>query len=341
MENKVSVIVPVYNVEQYLDKCLESITSQTYSNLEIIIVDDGSEDSSYLIYEKWKEKDDRIQIIKKINEGLGFARNTGLEMATGKYVLFVDSDDFIENNMIEKLIENIIIDKSDTIYCGIKRYFNENEIKNIPPKCGRIVYDKNEIINNVLLEMIGTLPHENEDMNLEVSVWHSLYSMDVIKKNNIKFPSERVFMSEDISFHIDYLQYANRVSFITDCLYNYRLNNNSLSMKYDENRFERSKKMYFQIYEKLSSFIKESEFKQRVQRRFLGGVRGRVLDIVGYEKKNMIKKISIVVNDPIVREVIREYPYYNNPFKHKIFNYCVEKKYCFILYLLAKCAKKQ
>lgn len=336
MEDKVSVIVPVYNVGKYVGKCLESILNQTYNNYEIIIVDDGSTDNSLKICEQWANKSSRINIIHKENEGLGFARNTGLQYASGDYVLFVDSDDFISPYMIEKLHQSIKKTKSDTAYCGLNRYFDENHIIHYPPKCGEIIYSENEIIDKVLLEMIGTTPNEKEDMNMEVSVWHSLYSMKIIREHNVLFPSERVFMSEDISFHIDYLKHSKRTCFINDCLYYYRLNQNSLSKKYDANRFFRQKEMYFQIIDKLSQFIESEKYILRADRRLLGGARGRILDIVQFEKKHQISLISEVSSDLLLEQILCKYPYLNNPLKHRVFNFCLKYRLNFFLWLLAK-----
>lgn len=340
MISKVSVIVPVYNVEKYLDKCLESIMNQTYQNFEIIIVNDGSTDNSLQICRQWEERSPQIKLINKENEGLGFARNTGLQHATGDYILFVDSDDFISSNMIEKLYETLNSTESDTVYCGLNRYFDDKHIVAYPPKCGKVIYSDYDVIDKVLLEMIGTLPSENEDMNLDVSVWHSLYSMDIIRKNNILFPSERKFMSEDIAFHIDYLRYAKKVSFITDCLYFYRLNDNSLSKKYDKTRFNRSKEMYFQILKKLNEFINQDKYLLRAERRFLGGARGRILDIVQFEKHKQLQLISEVSHDKEIKKILLTYPYSKNPFKHRVFNFCLKYKLNIMLWVLAKMVSK-
>ena len=105
---KISVIVPVYKVEKYLDKCVESIVNQTYKNLEIILVDDGSPDNCPAMCDEWAEKDERIRVIHKENGGLADARNAGMDIATGDYIGFVDSDDWIEPNMYEVLLKNAL-----------------------------------------------------------------------------------------------------------------------------------------------------------------------------------------------------------------------------------------
>ncbi|MDA3769093.1 glycosyltransferase family 2 protein [Streptococcus thermophilus] len=125
---KISVIVPVYNVESYLERCINSLLNQTYSNLEIILIDDGSTDRSGQICDQYKNRDEFV-VIHKENAGLGMARNTGLDVATGKYIIFVDSDDYIDNNMIQSLYEEIQKTSSDTCIGGFKRvYANHSDV---------------------------------------------------------------------------------------------------------------------------------------------------------------------------------------------------------------------
>ena len=125
---KISVIVPVYNVESYLERCINSLLNQTYSNLEIILIDEGSTDRSGQICDQYKNRDEFV-VIHKENAGLGMARNTGLDVATGKYIIFVDSDDYIDNNMIQSLYEEIQKTSSDTCIGGFKRvYANHSDV---------------------------------------------------------------------------------------------------------------------------------------------------------------------------------------------------------------------
>ena len=124
MEDVVSVIVPVYNVEQYIRKCIESILNQTYNKMEIILVDDGSTDNSGIICDEYSKRDKRIKVIHKINGGLSDARNAGLDICTGDYIVFVDSDDYIKNNMIEMLHKDILEKRADISVCS---YFFDND----------------------------------------------------------------------------------------------------------------------------------------------------------------------------------------------------------------------
>lgn len=125
MENIVSVIVPVYNVEKYLERCVQSILLQSYINLEIILVNDGSTDNSLELCRKYKKKDKRIMVIDKTNGGLSDARNAGLEVATGEYVCFIDSDDFIESTMIEKMVAQAELDQADICVCDMEYLYDD------------------------------------------------------------------------------------------------------------------------------------------------------------------------------------------------------------------------
>lgn len=335
-DKKVSVIVPVYNVEKYINKCVDSVLSQTYSNIEVILVDDESPDNCPEICDLYKEQDKRVKVIHKKNGGLGFARNSGLAEASGDYVLFVDSDDYIDPNMIKRLYDKLKETGSDTVFCGLSRSYKDGSVEKVPAYYDNKTFSGETVINNVLLEMIGSKPEEKEDAILYMSVWHALYSMDIIKKYGIKFPSEREFMSEDIAFHIDYLRYSKQVSYIADCLYYYRVNDLSLSMTYDPNRFNRRKKLYTQICEKLSFFLEEERYLLRAQRMFLGGVRGRIIDIVRYEDKKKTEKISEVTSDDMVQKVLFTYPYNKNPIKHKLYNFMIKYKLNLLLCVVTK-----
>ena len=141
--SKISIIVPIYNVEKYLRKCIDSILNQSYDNLQIILVDDGSPDNCPKICDEYLNKDNRIQVIHKSNGGLSSARNAGIKVANGKYIAFIDSDDYIELNMIEKLVNAIEKSNADLCICGI-RWVNKDgtlftKVAKSPIK--NIVYD--------------------------------------------------------------------------------------------------------------------------------------------------------------------------------------------------------
>ncbi len=337
----ISVIVPVYNVEKYIDKCLNSIMKQSYKNIEIILVDDGSTDKSGKICEEYAKLDNRIKVVHKKNEGLGLARNSGLEISSGKYIAFIDSDDFISENMIEKLVEEILNYNVDTVYCGFYEYYDSNLLLPKPCYYSNKIFEKEEITSKILLEMIGTAPKEKKDSLVSMSVWHALYSTEIIKKNLIKFPSEREYISEDIVFDILYLKNAKKIKFIEDCLYFYRCNNsNSLTHKYKKDEFLMHKKVVDKLNYELSKFMKKEKYINRTDRYLLGRLRTCIKKIVNYGKTNknfeVKSEIMKLVSLKCVDECLKRYPYRENPIQQKIFNYALKYKKIHIIIILIR-----
>ena len=161
MENElISIIVPVYNVEKYIDKCINSITNQTYSNIEIIIINDGSTDNSLKICEDLAKNDKRIKLINTSNSGVSHARNTGINNCNGEYIIFVDSDDFIKSSMIETLYKNIKKYKCDISICNVGRVTEDGRIISKQKELNKtILFSKEEFVKNLYnREMINGYP---------------------------------------------------------------------------------------------------------------------------------------------------------------------------------------
>lgn len=233
MNDLITVIIPVYNVEPYLDRCMQSILNQTYTNLEIILVDDKSIDRSndlclnYLF-------DKRVIVVHGNNTGLSGARNLGLDISHGKYVTFIDSDDYVESDMIENLYHCMLETGADTVIGGFKRIIG-NKIEVRENKFFGKVYDNfDDIKNLVLKKMLAT----NGVDHIEMSVWKVLFSMDIIQNNNLRFPDKK-YLCEDIIFDFEYYPLANKVAMSDDTGYCYCLNEESLSQIYQKNKFDR------------------------------------------------------------------------------------------------------
>lgn len=199
MEPKISVIIPVYNVEKYLEKCINSVIEQTYTNLEIILVNDGSTDSSGEICDKYKQLDNRIVVFHKENGGLSDARNYGIERANGEYIAFLDSDDWVDFKYIEILYENLRNYNADISICNFRRVHDENELLN----------NNNNIIlyNNIeALQQIYT----NKSVQTIVA-WNKLYKSNILKKN--RFPKGKIHEDE---YLIPILLYSAKIVVYTD-----------------------------------------------------------------------------------------------------------------------------
>lgn len=224
MNPLVSIIVPVYNVEQYLPKCIESIINQTLSNIEVILVNDGSKDSSGEIINEYAKKDKRIIPIHKQNGGQGSARNEGLKIAKGQYVGFVDSDDWIDANMYEALVSEALKEDSDLVVCGRKGYDD----------FGKKHYDINlekELIN---IDM-NTVPDYLIDrlfFKHTFSACNKLYRNDLLKINNIFFGDVNEVGSEDALFNYCYLLCIKKISSIKGTFYNQFIRSGSTTREY-------------------------------------------------------------------------------------------------------------
>ncbi|HFR3618542.1 TPA: glycosyltransferase family 2 protein, partial [Streptococcus suis] len=210
--DKISVIVPVYNVDKYLSSCIESIINQNYKNIEILLIDDGSVDDSAKICKEYAEKDKRVKIFFTNHSGVSNARNHGIKRSTAEYIMFVDSDDVVDSRLVEKLYFNIIKSRSDLSGC-LYATFSEN-INNF------------EVNNpNIDFEAINTVQDMGEKnfMNLYINNIFSTPVCKLYKKRYITdLFQENQWLGEDLLFNLHYLKNIDRVSYLTEHLYFYR-----------------------------------------------------------------------------------------------------------------------
>lgn len=244
-KEKISIVVPVYKVEKYLDQCISSLVNQSYHNIEIILVDDGSPDNCPQICEDWKKKDSRIMVIHKKNGGLSDARNVGLCSATGELICFVDSDDFVEKDYIKKLYSALRENKADIAQCGIKKINNNFEI------IDQIHYSENGI--KTTEEMIFDSFNSNKIDN--IVAWNRLYRKKIF--DNILFPVGKIHEDQYTTYKLFYK--VENVAIVSDCLYNYRIVDNSImNSRYNIKRLD----ILSALEEKIEFFKnkKEEEF---------------------------------------------------------------------------------
>lgn len=274
MGDKVSVIVPVYNAEKYLARCIESIISQSYNNLEIILVNDGSTDNSLLLCEGYSKKDSRIKLITQENKGAGLARNKGLQNATGKYALFVDSDDYLHNTAIEKCVYVKSQTNADLVMFG---RFNQTAQGEITPKevPNDKVYFKGEELDDILA---GLFTYQS---GIGISCWGKMFNLDIINSNQIRFYSERQLLSEDAFFILQLFAHLGSVAIISESLYYYCQNENSLSRKYKKGRLH----LCNAFLEKAVNLCKEQGYSKAV----LQNVKARYLMYVISGLKRVVK----------------------------------------------------
>ena len=205
----ISIIIPVYNAEKYIGHCIESLLSQTYKNIEIVLIDDGSQDNSFNICKSYSDLDKRVHVYSQENEGAATARNIGIKYATGKYIQFIDSDDYVDTEYCEKLLASMEDGKYQLGICSY--YFVKYDgIR----KC-TIKHNKKYSFFSYLLELISSPMTYYHGV-----LWNKIYLKDIIDKNNIKF-IRSISLGEDFVFNLEYLKHVKRVRAIDECLYYY------------------------------------------------------------------------------------------------------------------------
>lgn len=323
MKAKISIIVPVYNVEKYIERCLESILNQTLKDIEIILVDDGSPDRCPKICDQKAMVDSRIKVIHKVNEGLGYARNSGLDIAEGEYIAFVDSDDYIEHDMLEKLYNEAENKKADIVYGGIFYDFGNEYYKESPAVQEKKIFNTTKNIRELLLCFVGNLPKEKKDTFMEVSVWKGIFRKQIFDDNNVRFVSERELISEDLVFDIDFLMLTNCVVVVPECYYHYCINEDSLSKVYRSDRFEKVKQLYTYIRVRLKKYnFKEEDIDLRTGRMLIAKSRLICRSIANNRKRigNSNAKIEIrkICDDKDLKTILNSYPIRKLPIKYGI-----------------------
>lgn len=236
----VTVVLPIHNVEKYLDRCMESIVGQTYTNLEILMVDDGSLDRSPEMCEEWAKKDSRIRVIHKANAGASEARNTGIDNARGDYICFCDSDDYIDIQTIEKCMARLTKYQADVAIYGVNFVNAAGEVTaSHPPVVGEYVY-RDEAVRDIFLpELIAPNVRKDGRKSFYMTNWIMLYSMDVIRRTGWRFASERHIYSEDVYSLLEFFAGVSMVAVVPEALYYYCENSGSLSRRYTPGRYER------------------------------------------------------------------------------------------------------
>lgn len=312
---KVSIIVPVYNVEKYFDRCINSLVNQTLKEIEIILVDDESPDNCPKMCDNYAKKDSRIKVIHKKNGGLGFARNSGLDIATGEYFAFVDSDDYVDLDFYERLYTAAKNGDYDLAQGGISKKHGDRIEKKNHPYAGQS-FDDDGVKNILFPSVLG--PDTYDSNNSDMSTCIGIYKLSLVNDNNIRFVSEREYISEDAIFDIEIFKHIKSAVIIDTAGYYYCYNEASLTHKYIPNRFEQIKKLC--DYE--LSLVNNDILKERIIGTFLINVIAVLkLEAINYKKtgnKNDKLKIKQIVNDKYVKNILKDYAYKNQPPKKRI-----------------------
>lgn len=323
---EVSIIVPVYNVEKYISNCIDSLINQTYKNIEVILVDDGSCDNSYSICEEYSKKYSYIKVYHKKNGGPSSARNYGIEKANGEYICFVDSDDYVS----EKYIENLLIDDFDLSFGGFVDVCGDRKIEK--QICNQIekYYDK-----DIYVKLL-----ENTEIDLFNSPWCKLFKKSIIEKNNIKY-DESLHMGEDLIFNINYLKYCKSLIMIPECLYFYKRDiDSSLTKKFEITRWNTEKKVYHEYKDLYKYYGLYEKYKSKIDCMLLMGAKKTIYILCSSNLKHKaaIEYIKKICNDNEIRQIIKDVHPKNK--LTKILTILIKNKMATLIYLLFKVRTK-
>ena len=340
---QVSIIVPVYNVENYIERCLNSLVNQTFKDIEIITINDGSTDKSLELINKYVKEDIRVSVIDLGDEGVSYCRNLGIEKANGKYIMFVDSDDWIDFSMVEVMYKKAEENKLDLVMCSYIREFKDHskeKIFNLPEE---IIYKEDKVKNELLRKLVGPVKEElsnPEMLDALGTVWGKLYRADILKENKLKFVDlNEIGSAEDTLFNIFTFNYLSKVMFLNKHMYHYwRDNPKSVTSQYNL-KLKEQRKVFFKY---ISDFIKENNFEQvfeeALNNRICTSVLG--LGLIECSKNNKISGINKIKN---IKKIINE-EYIRNAYKNlelkyfsihwRIFYFFIKNKMSFCSYLM-------
>ena len=344
---KVSIIVPVYNVENYLERCINSLRNQSLADIEIILVDDSSTDSSLEICNRAAAEDSRIKVIHKVNEGAGKARNAGLEVATGEYIGFVDSDDFVKEDMYETLCEKADKYCSDLVMSGVL-FVDGNMFSEAGENVCKIYFDRDthfeteESLKELRMGIVGAMPDDVDDSKYGMGNVKNLFKSEIIKENNIAYKSERDLFSEDALFMIDYISCIKKATGIPEAFYNYCRNGNSISKSYNKDRFEKGLVFVNEVEKRFEKDIQSDVYRMFIYRFWQAFCRvlcsQEIMHAIDNNIKfaNLKKRLKMVCTHSLTVNSLKAYPISRLPFKQRVFAYAIKYRMYALMKMLVK-----
>lgn len=338
MEDLISIIIPIYNADKYLDRCLESVINQTYKNIEIILINDGSTDNSINIINEYKQKDERILVINRENRGVLYTRLEGLKKAQGKYISYIDSDDWIEKNMIEILYNKIIKYDADVVKCEYA--YNNSNIANGTLNVKEDKFIKKEEFEPLFYDKFFI------DMNVH-NLWDQMFKKELIV-DCLSYINTDISMGDDLEINIQLFKNIRNILFIPDVLYHYRYNCDSISNNSKVVNIKKKivdiTKSYYHAYESIEEYdIRDKiKYKQGVLKKLLDAVNNYQIDLIG-NLKNRNESIKYLrwyyleYEDMIkIRNNIKEVNFDIDKLKYKIFYKRINNSNIILAYLIGK-----
>lgn len=306
---KVSIIVPVYNQEKYLDRSIQSLVNQTLYDIEIILINDGSIDDSLNICKKYEQMDKRIIIIDKPNRGVSSARNEGIEIAKGEYIGFVDSDDWIENNMYDNMYKYIEKENADMCACN---YWIETCQGSMEQYNGLKKTMKNEEIRSFIIPSMisfGQL-NEKEEVNITRGMCNYLYKRNILMEHRIRL-IEDLPIGEDFMFNIEYMNNIGKIAVDPGRYYHYALNDESAMNRYRINWWEVHKRLVKNIEDYLNEQKNSSKLNKSLSIMRFNYIVGSVVNEAHNDNKKSynekIRTLENIFKEDLVRNTLKEY----------------------------------
>lgn len=343
MKPKVSIIVPIYNMESYLTRCLNSLVSQSLIDIEILAVNDGSTDKTMKILTEYASKDSRIKVINKKNGGVSSARNTGIQASTGEYVGFVDPDDWVDYDMYEKLYNTAVTSQSDVVMCSYMREFgthSKEKVLNLPHI---VTYINEEVKKNVLRRIVGPLNNEigsPQLLDAWGTVWSKLYRAEVIKSNHLQFVDlKQIGTNEDSLFNIQAIYYSNSFTFLNAPLYHYwRANATSVTSGYKPELVNQ----WFNLYEIIETFLENNKMSEEyyiaLNNRICLNMLGLGLNSLCAGKKlspyKKIKNIKLILEDNRIKRSFQQFELSHFPIVWRAFYLCAKLRFASAFYFM-------
>lgn len=308
----VTVIVPAFNVQAYVAECISSILSQSLPSIELVIVDDCSIDETYRICERFAKNDARVRLIRNTrNLGQGRSRNRGIEYSQGDYVTFVDSDDYVEPRMYERMVGVAIANDADIVRCKLSRTFKRRTFHQASVEAPTLLVS--EALERYVNGYFGALPAESLGDMPSMSPCTAIYRGDLLREGVARFPSDRSLRSEDLFFNLDYLESVKRCVLLNEVYFHYYSRLGSTSRSYSS--------PLSKCRELRERAGQDSERLLRVDRTVLTSIKEASIQLAGgeYSLLESVQEIRSLENDLNIREIARSYPRSQLPIRERLF----------------------
>lgn len=338
----VSVIIPVYKAEKYLRTCLDSILNQTYKNIEVICVNDGSPDNSISVLYEYASCDKRVIVYDEPNKGVASARNLGIEKAAGEFLTFADADDWWECNAFERAVEEMGKHSADVVmYSYYRDYANKTLERNNMFPNDFMVFDEDQsvILRKRLFGLIGDELKRVENFDTNNALWSKLYRTEIFKKHQeVRYPdNKRIGSGGDGLLNVYYFKYVKRAVYIADHLYHYRkTNDESIVSSYKPDFFQKRKRMFALYNQVITDEHLEKEYSDRLSNRIAVSIIGVGLQelLATHSSRRKIHNIRAVLGDDEYQKALQGLPLKYMPFYWRAFFVMCRLNIAFIVYIL-------